>query len=70
MWFRLTNAHAYKTIKTSNKILLDVEKEKEQKQEIGWRVSFLPIPAFHYCELSDCGSNLLKGWECLILHTA
>ena len=24
--------------------------EKEQKQELGWRVSVLPIPAFHHCE--------------------
>ena len=23
--------------------------EKEQKQELGWRVSVLPIPAFHHC---------------------
>ena len=23
--------------------------EKEQKQEFGWRVSVLPIPAFHLC---------------------
>ena len=25
--------------------------EKEQKQELGWRVSVLPIPAFHHCEI-------------------
>ena len=24
--------------------------EKEQKQELGWRVSVLSIPAFHHCE--------------------
>ena len=32
---------------TSNKNILDVGMEKEQKQELGWRVSVLPIPAFH-----------------------
>ena len=32
--------------------ILDVGKEKEQKQEFGWKVSVLPIPAFHHCELS------------------
>ena len=31
--------------------ILDVGMEKEQKQELGWRASVLPIPAFHYCEL-------------------
>ena len=30
--------------------LLDVRMEKEQKQELGRRVSVLPIPAFHHCE--------------------
>ena len=25
--------------------------EKEQKQELGWRVSVLPIPAFHHREV-------------------
>ena len=29
---------------------LNVGMEKEQKQELGWRVSVIPIPAFHYCE--------------------
>ena len=29
--------------------------EKEQKQELGWRVSVLPIPAFH-CTLCTCNS--------------
>ena len=39
-----------KTIQTSNKkFILDVGMEKEQKQELGWRVSVLPIPAFHHC---------------------
>ena len=34
---------------TSNKnVVLDIGMEKEQKQELGWRVSVLPIPAF-YC---------------------
>ena len=27
--------------------ILDVGMEKEQKQELEWRVSVLPIPAFH-----------------------
>ena len=41
-----------KTIQTSNKnFILDVGMEKEQKQELGWRVSVLPIPTFHHCEL-------------------
>ena len=40
-----------KTIQTSNKnVILNVGMEKEQKQELGWRVSVLPIPAFHHCE--------------------
>ena len=30
-------------------LFLDVGMEKEQKQELGWRVSVLPIPAFHHC---------------------
>ena len=39
-----------KTMQTSNKnLILDVGMEKEQKQELGWRVSVLPIPAFHHC---------------------
>ena len=33
---------------TSNKnFILDVEMEKEQKQELGWRVSVLPILILH-----------------------
>ena len=36
------------TLKTSNKnFILDVGM---QKQELGWRVSVLPIPAFHHCD--------------------
>ena len=31
--------------------ILDVGMEKQQKQELGWRVSVLPIPAFHHTEL-------------------
>ena len=31
---------------------LDLGMEKEQKQELGWRVvSVLPIPAFQHCEI-------------------
>ena len=33
----------------------DVGMEKEQKQELGWRVSVLPIPAFH-CTLCTCNT--------------
>ena len=36
------------TIQTSKKnLILDVGMEKEEKQELGWRVSVLPNPAFH-----------------------
>ena len=34
-------------------LFLDVGMEKEQTQELGWRVSVLPIPAFH-CTLCTC----------------
>ena len=30
---------------------LDVGMEKQQVQELGWRVSVLPIPAFHHREI-------------------
>ena len=41
---------------TSNKNFIpDVGMEKEQKQELGWRVSVLPIPAFH-CTLCTCNT--------------
>ena len=41
---------------TSNKnFILNVGMEKEQKQELGWRVSVLPIPAFH-CTLCTCNT--------------
>ena len=39
MWFR---AHVHKNCTNS-----DVGMEKEKKQELGWRVSVLPI---HHCE--------------------
>ena len=45
MWFR---AHAHKNY--NKNFISDVGMEKEQKQELGWRVSVLPIPAFHHCE--------------------
>ena len=51
-----------KTIQTSNKnfnIQSDVGMEKEQKQELGWRVSVLPIPAFHHCVTSTIKFLLL-----------
>ena len=49
MWFHV---HAHKNNPTSNKnFILDVGMEKEQKQELGWRVSVLLIPAFHHCEI-------------------
>ena len=41
MWFHLTNVHAHKTKSRCVRI------EKELKQELGCRVSVLPIPAFH-----------------------
>ena len=42
---------------TSNKnFVLDVGMEKEQKQELGCRVSVLPIPAFH-CTLCTCNTH-------------
>ena len=44
----MVRAHA---LQTSNKnFILSIGMEKEQKQELGWRVSVLPIPAFHHCE--------------------
>ena len=47
-------AMLYVTLVT--KILFsDVGMEKEQKQELGWRVSVLPIPAFH-CTLCTCNT--------------
>ena len=36
-------------------LFFDVGMEKEQKQEFGWRVSVLPIPAFH-CILCTCNT--------------
>ena len=49
MWFRV---HEYKLVtKILFQNILDVGMEKEQKQELGWRVSVLPIPAFHNCEI-------------------
>ena len=34
-------------LRSNKNFILDVGMEKEQKQELGWRVSVLPIPAFH-----------------------
>ena len=47
--FTLTIAHAHQnnTNYSNNKFILDVGMEKQQKQELRWRVSVLPIPAFH-----------------------
>ena len=44
MWFRV---HAHKNITNyyNKNFILDVGMEKEQKQELGWMVSVLPIPA-------------------------
>ena len=46
-------------ISTSNKNLIlkyfRCRDEKEQKQELGWRVSVLPITAFH-CTLCTCNT--------------
>ena len=41
-----------------NTIQIDVGMEKEQKQELGWRVAVLPIPAFHHCILCTCNIQL------------
>ena len=43
VWFR---THAHKN--ASKNFILDVGMEK---QELGWRVFVLPIPAFHHCEI-------------------
>ena len=46
---------------TSNKnFILDVGMEKEQKQKLGWRVSVLPIPAFHciLCKANTANATL------------
>ena len=41
--------------------------EKEQKQELGWRVSVIHIPAFHHCELLHVHSIRTCGMqECVI----
>ena len=37
--------------------------EKEQKQELGWRVSVLPIPAFHHCEPLCCMYTVYSGMQ-------
>ena len=46
--------------------------EKEQKQELGWRVSVLPIPAFHHCEplcvaCTQCTVECRNGYSIPIL---
>ena len=33
--------------------ILDVGMEKQQKQELGWRVFVLPIPAFPHCDMCN-----------------
>ena len=42
--------------------ILNVGMEKEQKQELGWRVSVLPIPAFH-CILCTCNITHSGGMQ-------
>ena len=39
--------------------------EKEQKQELGWRVSVLPIPAFHciYCVHATHNHIMTQWWN-------
>ena len=47
---KISHMHVLINFFTSNKnftLILDVGMEKEQKKELGWRVSLLPIPAFH-----------------------
>ena len=47
MWFCLTDSH-----------ILDVEMDKEQEPELGWRVSVLPTLAFYHCELDSLISRM------------
>ena len=58
-------------MQTNNKnVILDVGIVKKQKQELHWRVSVLPIPAFHHCELyyiSEGSVSHINGiWPLLI----
>ena len=53
-WQPLLTLHALPYYHTSNNFLNSRcrdGKRSEQKQELGWRISVLPIPAFHHCEL-------------------
>ena len=46
--------------------ILNVGMEKEQKQELGWRVSLLPIPAFFHCAcepLCVCMYTVYSGMQ-------
>ena len=46
-------------------LILDIGMEKEQKQELGWRVSVLPIPAFHHCEIYNySASSVIRTAPC------
>ena len=46
--------HAHNKLRSNKNFILDVGMEKEQKQDLGWRVSVLPIPEFHHCEPLMC----------------
>ena len=48
-------------ITSSKNFILDVGMEKEQKQELQWRASVLPIPAFH-CILCTTHSGGMQEW--------
>ena len=48
----LTSAHVHKNnTKLVTKFYFRCRDGKRTEQELGWRVSVLPIPAFHHCEL-------------------
>ena len=65
------NVHSFKkTIQTSNKNFIpDVGLEKQQKQELGWRVSVLPIPKFHHSELYNYALHVHSiQWNAIQIH--
>ena len=55
MWVWFAHAHKF--------FILDAGIEKEQKQELGWRVSVLPIPAFHHSELYNYALHVHSGMQ-------
>ena len=66
VWFVRMRIKSIQTLK-----YFDVGME-EQKQELGWRVSVLPIPAFHHCEplcvaRTQCTVECMQEWVIQIL---